>query len=94
MGCTPDAVTYTVMIDYLGKMDRIAEAGKVLEDMADAGLKPTLVAFSALICAYAKGGRRADAEKAFDCMIASGVKPDRLAYLVTLGKIRSFTWHS
>ncbi|GJN29377.1 hypothetical protein PR202_gb17600 [Eleusine coracana subsp. coracana] len=84
MGCAPDTVTYTVLIDSLGKMDRIAEAGTVLEEMVDAGLKPTLVTFSALICAYAKGGRQEEAEKTFDGMVESGVKPDRLAYLVML----------
>lgn len=58
IGRTLDVVTYTVLIDSLGKVYMISDAGKVLEEMVGARLKPTLVTFSALICAYAKGGRR------------------------------------
>ena len=47
-----------ILIDSQGKVYMISDAGKVLEEMVGAGLKPTLVTFSALICAYAKGGKR------------------------------------
>ncbi|XP_010549076.1 PREDICTED: pentatricopeptide repeat-containing protein At3g18110, chloroplastic [Tarenaya hassleriana] len=83
-GRNPDAVTYTVLIDSLGKANRTLEAAALMSEMLDAGIKPTLQTFSALICGYAKAGKREEAEETFDCMLRSGIKPDNLAYSVML----------
>ncbi|OAY84201.1 Pentatricopeptide repeat-containing protein, chloroplastic [Ananas comosus] len=75
-GCSPDSVTYTVIIDSLGKADRIGEAGKVMNDMVEAGVKPTLRTFSALICGKAMPLYRA--------MVKDGYRPDGGIYRMLL----------
>ncbi|CAN8258935.1 unnamed protein product [Cochlearia groenlandica] len=83
-GRNPDAITYTVLIDSLGKANRTVEAAALMSEMLDAGIKPTLQTYSALICGYAKAGKREEAEDTFSCMLRSGTKPDNLAYSVML----------
>ncbi|EOA29728.1 hypothetical protein CARUB_v10012815mg [Capsella rubella] len=83
-GRNPDAITYTVLIDSLGKANRTVEAATLMSEMLDVGIKPTLQTYSALICGYAKAGKREEAENTFSCMLRSGTKPDNLAYSVML----------
>ncbi|CAF2100691.1 unnamed protein product [Brassica napus] len=83
-GRSPDAITYTVLIDSLGKANRTVEAAALMSEMLDVGIKPTLQTYSALICGYAKAGKREEAEETFSCMLRSGTKPDNLAYSVML----------
>ncbi|CAH8370271.1 unnamed protein product [Eruca vesicaria subsp. sativa] len=83
-GRNPDAITYTVLIDSLGKANRTVEAADLMSEMLDVGIKPTLQTYSALICGYAKAGKREEAEDTFSCMLRSGIKPDNLAYSVML----------
>ncbi|KAL9662315.1 hypothetical protein QQ045_022421 [Rhodiola kirilowii] len=53
----PDVVTYTVLIDSLGKANKIKDAADVMSEMLKSGVKPTLRTFSAMICGYAKAGK-------------------------------------
>ncbi|PON99411.1 Pentatricopeptide repeat [Trema orientale] len=83
-GRDPDAITFTVLIDSLGKANKMTEAVKVMSEMLDAGVKPTLRTYTALICGYAKAGMQVEAQETYDRMVRAGIKPDLLAYSVML----------
>ncbi|KAF4384269.1 hypothetical protein F8388_010511 [Cannabis sativa] len=84
IGRDPDAITFTVLIDSLGKANKMTEAANVMSEMLAAGVKPTLRTYSALICGYAKAGMQVEALETYDQMVKSGIRPDNLAYSVML----------
>lgn len=80
MGCAPDEVTYSSMIDVYGKMGRYEEAVMLYERLREAGWKSDRVTFGTMIKMYGKAGNPRQALLVFQEMKDSGIKPDSVIY--------------
>ncbi|XP_022764350.1 pentatricopeptide repeat-containing protein At3g22470, mitochondrial-like [Durio zibethinus] len=79
-GCTPDVVSYSIIINGYCKAKRIEEAETLFHEMTRSGLIPNVVTFSTLINGMSQTGRLAVAQEIFKEMYAYGLVPDVIAY--------------
>lgn len=75
-GCAPDVISYSTVIDALGRDGRLTEMRGVAEDMRGRGIQPNLVTYTSMITAL---GRHGDLEAALGLveeMDARGIRPN------------------
>lgn len=75
-GCTPDVITYSTLIDTLGRDCRFVEMRSLLEEMVNHGLRPNLITFTSMIAALVRTGEIDDALDIIFDMDAEGVEPN------------------
>ncbi|KAI4976399.1 hypothetical protein ZWY2020_050006 [Hordeum vulgare] len=101
IGCTPDAVTYTVLIDSLGKVDRISDAGKAEADEAEQtfdrmvapGVKPDRLAYLVMLDIIARSGETKKLMALYRTMMKDGYVPDDTLYQVMLAALAKGNEH-
>ncbi|KAI4965684.1 hypothetical protein ZWY2020_051139 [Hordeum vulgare] len=92
MSCTPDAVTYTVLIDSLGKVDRISDAGRYWRRWREAEL--TEQTFDRMVASGVKPDRLAYLLMAlYRTMMKDGYVPDDTLYQVILAALAKRNEH-
>lgn len=80
-GCTPDVITYSTLIDTLGRDCRFEEMRALLEEMIAQGLKPNLITFTSMISAMARAGDLDGALQIISEMEAEGISPNVFTFL-------------
>jgi pentatricopeptide repeat protein len=66
----PDVVTYTVVVDALGKKGKLKEAMELVERMLNRGLLPTPVTYRTVIHRYCEWGKMEELLSLLDKMLA------------------------
>lgn len=78
--CTPDAVTFTSMIDVYGKSGCFDEAIALYKQLRKAGWKPDRVTFGTMIKIFGRAGNPRQAVFVFREMKDAGIEPDAVVY--------------
>ncbi|KAJ7947348.1 Pentatricopeptide repeat-containing protein family [Quillaja saponaria] len=84
----PDAVTYTTVIDALGKKDKMEEATELIMNMLSKGVVPTRVTYRIVIHRYCQIGKVDDLLKLLDMMLPR--QEFRRAYNLVIEKLCTF----
>ena len=71
--CTPDVVSYSAVIDALGRAERLPEAIRVFDEMVRFGIQPNAVTYTSLVAAQARVGDLSDAMKTLVEMEDAGI---------------------
>ncbi|GFP81113.1 pentatricopeptide repeat-containing protein at3g49240 [Phtheirospermum japonicum] len=91
--CSPDTLSYNVLIDQLCSNEKFAEAEELYKGMADNRVKPDEYTFVTLMDTCLKENRPDDAAQYFKTMVESKLRPNLGVYnrlmeaLVKVGKI-------
>ncbi|KAK6939912.1 Pentatricopeptide repeat [Dillenia turbinata] len=85
VGCSPDVVTYKIMVNVLCKAGRIGEALEVVKEMDSSGCKATLFIYSVLVHTYGVENRIEDAVDTFFYMEIVGIEDDVVVYNALIG---------
>lgn len=75
-GCTPDVITYSTVIDALGRGGRFGQVRDVLDEMSREGVAPNLVTYTSVISALTRAGDLEGALKVLEDMEGHGIKPN------------------
>ena len=73
---TPNAVTWTTLINACGKAGQLERAFETLREMRHAGHEPNVVTWTALVDAAAKAKRPHLAVRLYRGMLRAGVVPN------------------
>lgn len=84
-GCTPDVITYSTLIDTLGRAGRFREMRELLQDMKLQGLTPNFVTYTCMISAMAKSGDLDAAMRLIDDMESKGIEPNVYTFSCLVG---------
>merc|ERR1719161_2840393 len=79
-GMTPNAVTFSAVMNAWGRAGDVSRAARWLRAMLDKGMTPNAVTFSAVISACAKAGDADKAELWLNHMDEFGIEPDVVAF--------------
>lgn len=79
-GCTPNMVTYNILIDVYSRTGQWSNAVGILDAVAQQGLTPEARTYNAIISACGKAGHPATALNVYERMIADGVEPTGTTY--------------
>eukprot|EP00177_Eucheuma_denticulatum_P008254 GFKZ01015021.1.p1 GENE.GFKZ01015021.1~~GFKZ01015021.1.p1 ORF type:complete len:819 (+),score=59.16 GFKZ01015021.1:186-2459(+) len=74
--CPPDVVTYSTLIDILGRFGRFGDVSKILDEMAENRIKPNLVTYTSVISALTRAGDLRGALRVLNDMESHGIKPN------------------
>lgn len=75
-GCTPDVISYSTVIDSLGRCGRFEEMRDVLAEMGREGIEPNLVTYTSVITALTRAGNLNGAMVVLREMEGHGVTPN------------------
>lgn len=75
-GCQPDVVSYSAIIDTLGRAGQLEDAIALLSDMQRNGIEPNLVTYTSVIAAQTRGGDLDGAMLTLAGMESKGVVPN------------------
>lgn len=75
-GCDPDVITYSTVIDTLGRNGRFEELKEILTEMKERGIGPNLVTYTSMIAALTRAGDLDRALQLLDDMDRDGVAPN------------------
>lgn len=75
-GCTPDVITYSTIIDALGRSGRFGKVREVLDEMSSVGVEPNLVTYTSVISALTRAGDLEGALRVLSDMEAHGIRPN------------------
>lgn len=75
-GCTPDVITYSTVIDALGRSGRFSQVRHVLEEMGREGIAPNLVTYTSVISALTRAGDLRGALCVLEDMEKHGIRPN------------------
>lgn len=73
-GCKPDVITYSTIIDALGRSGRFSEIRAILNEMHEEEIEPNLVTYTSVISALTRAGDLEAAMQVLSDMDARGVK--------------------
>jgi pentatricopeptide repeat domain-containing protein 1 len=79
-GCTPNLVTYNILIDAYSRTGQWAKAADVLDPIARQSLTPEARTYNSIISACGKAGQPASALRVYERMLADGVEPTSTTY--------------
>lgn len=74
--CFPDVVTYSTLIDILGRFGRFGDVSKILDEMSKNGIQPNLVTYTSVISALTRAGDLRGALRVLHDMENHGIKPN------------------
>lgn len=74
--CHPDVITYSTVIDTLGRSGRLTEIGSVLDDMAKDGIEPNLVTYTSVIASLTRARDLDGALRVLGDMENHGIEPN------------------
>lgn len=75
-GCKPDVITYSTVIDALGRSGRFSKVSEVLDEMSREGIEPNLVTYTSVVSALSKAGDLNGAMRVLEDMERHGIKPN------------------
>lgn len=75
-GCEPDVITYSTIIDSLGKGGRFDEVLDVLNEMTESGILPNLVTYTSIVSAFVRAGDLPGAMNVLKEMERNGIEPN------------------
>lgn len=75
-GCAPDVISYSTVIDVLGRSGRFGELRMVLGEMGRDGVEPNLVTYTSVISALTRAGDVDGAMGVLVDMEGRGIKPN------------------
>lgn len=75
-GCDPDVITYSTVIDALGRDGRFKEIKELLDEMISSGVQPNLVTYTTLVSAMARNGDLDGAAVVLREMEEAGFEPN------------------
>jgi pentatricopeptide repeat protein len=78
--CTPNQVTYGILINGLCKVRKFNKAFVFWQEMQKQGMKPSTISYTTMISGLAKAGNIAEAGALFDRFKANGGVPDSACY--------------
>lgn len=78
--CDPDVITYSTVIDALGRDERFDEVRLLLAEMKEEGIAPNLVTFTSIISGMTRSGNLQGALDMLDTMKEAGIKPNVYTY--------------
>nr|XP_043607963.1 pentatricopeptide repeat-containing protein At3g62470, mitochondrial-like [Erigeron canadensis] len=81
---SPNIQTYTVLLNGWCHVGNLLEAGKVWNEMIDAGINPDIVAHNIMLDGLLKVHKRSDAAKLFEVMKAKGPTPNERSYTIMI----------
>ncbi|PXF42106.1 Pentatricopeptide repeat-containing protein [Gracilariopsis chorda] len=74
--CAPDVITYSTIIDVLGRNERFDEMKRLFKEMQEDGIKPNLVTYTSMIAAMTRTSRLEEAIRILHDMKLHGVQPN------------------
>lgn len=74
--CDPDVITYSTVIDVLGRNERFDEMKRLFKQMQEEGIKPNLVTYTSMIAAMTRTSRLEEAIRILQDMERHGVQPN------------------
>lgn len=75
-GCKPDVITYSTVIDALGRSGRFSNVSEVLDEMSREGIEPNLVTYTSVISALNRAGDLNGALRVLEDMERHGIMPN------------------
>lgn len=75
-GCKPDVITYSTVIDALGRSGRFSKVSEVLDEMSREGVEPNLVTYTSVISALTRAGDLNGALRVLEDMERHGIMPN------------------
>lgn len=75
-GCVPDVITYSTIIDTLGRDGRFHDVRRLLDEMTSSGVQPNLVTYTCMISALSRAGDLDGAMRVFLDMEHDGIEPN------------------
>lgn len=82
--CDPDVISYSTLIDTLGRDGRFSEMHKILEEMTEAGVQPNLVTYTSMIAALSRVDDLDGAMRVLVDMEKSGILPNMYTFSCVL----------
>ena len=79
-GCTPNLVTFNILIDAYSRTGQWAKAAEVLDPISRQGLTPEARTYNSIISACGKAGQPKAALRIYERMISDGVDPTSTTY--------------
>ncbi|TPX63505.1 hypothetical protein SpCBS45565_g06564 [Spizellomyces sp. 'palustris'] len=80
MGCSPDVITFTILIDWFAKEGDSARVATMLEEKTRRGIKSDVVLYSTILGVMVKNGRLAAARNIVQEMREVGIEPNEYTY--------------
>ncbi|EPS71818.1 hypothetical protein M569_02938 [Genlisea aurea] len=84
---TPDSRTYTILLSGWCRVRNLMEAGRIWNEMIDAGFHPDVIAHNTMIEGLIRGRKRSDAIKLFHVMKSKGPSPDVKTYTAIISDL-------
>lgn len=81
---TPDLITFSILIKANCDSDRLEEALKLLESMANLNLRPDEVVFNNLLTGCARGSNAKLGKRLYADMLASGIRPSNATFSILI----------
>lgn len=78
--CDPDVISYSTLIDTLGRDGRFREMRKILDEMIEHGVQPNLVTFTSMIAALSRVNDLDGAMRVMLDMEKSGICPNMYTF--------------
>lgn len=78
--CKPDVISYSTLIDTLGRDGRFGEMRKILDEMIERGVQPNLVTFTSMIAALSRVDDLDGAMRVMLDMESSGITPNMYTF--------------
>nr|CAD1839961.1 unnamed protein product [Ananas comosus var. bracteatus] len=79
-GFSPNLITYTAVVDALGRVGRVEEASDLVRKMEDEGVALDAVLYNSWICAYLREGFLMEGLRKHRLMVDKGIVPDVVNY--------------
>lgn len=79
-GCEPDVISYSTVIDTLGRRGRLKEISDVLTDMKERGIEPNLVTYTSVVSARTRARDFSGAMEVLAEMEARDIQPNVYTY--------------
>lgn len=86
--CEPDVITYSTVIDTLGRDGRFEDLNSMLSDMKNKGLNPNFVTYTSMIGALCKHGLLEEAIERFHEMESLDIAPNEYTFSCLVGGAR------
>ncbi|XP_078170558.1 pentatricopeptide repeat-containing protein At3g61360-like isoform X2 [Carex rostrata] len=80
LGCKPNVISYSTVIDGLCKEGAISNAFGLFERMLSEGIVPNVITYNSLINGLCKEGDTEMAEEQLSNMVSQGLKPNVVTY--------------
>eukprot|EP00737_Agarophyton_chilense_P002583 gb/GEZJ01002947.1/.p1 GENE.gb/GEZJ01002947.1/~~gb/GEZJ01002947.1/.p1 ORF type:complete len:593 (+),score=103.67 gb/GEZJ01002947.1/:165-1781(+) len=75
-GCEPDVITYSTVIDVLGRNECFDHMMRVFEEMKQQGIEPNLVTYTSMIAGMTRANKMEEALQILDDMKQHGIEPN------------------